>query len=98
MDLEKRLSEYFRKSAVTPDLPDYFLNELGEINSGLMSELENIEKHYKNTSLFLETLLRRSHFDKGRLTLLTKKCFMNMDVVQPQLERFRKGSGIWASP
>jgi len=48
-------------------------SELNEINRGLMEELENIEKHYKNTSLFLETLLRRSHFDKGRLTLLTKK-------------------------
>jgi signal transduction histidine kinase len=62
--------------------------ELNEINRGLLEELENIEKHYKNTSLFLETLLRRSHFDKGRLTLLTKKCYMNRDVVQPQLERF----------
>jgi signal transduction histidine kinase len=62
--------------------------EMNEINRGLLEELENIEKHYKNTSLFLETLLRRSHFDKGRLTLLTRKCYMNRDIVQPQLERF----------
>ena len=90
IDLERRLTEFVQRSEDTLDLPDYFLNELGEINSGLMSELENIEKHYKNTSLFLETLLRRSHFDKGRLTLLTKKCFMNLEVVQPQLERYQE--------
>ena len=70
------------------DLMEDLRSEMNEINRGLMEELENIEKHYKNTSLFLETLLRRSHFDKGRLTLLTKKCYMNRDVVQPQLERF----------
>ena len=70
------------------DLMEDLRSELNEINRGLMEELENIEKHYKNTSLFLETLLRRSHFDKGRLTLLTKKCYMNRDVVQPQLDRF----------
>ncbi|MDH4232458.1 MAG: ATP-binding protein, partial [Nitrospirota bacterium] len=64
------------------------LSEMNEINRGLMEELENIEKHHKNMSLFLETLLRRSHFDKGRLTLLTKQCYINRDVVQPQLERF----------
>jgi signal transduction histidine kinase len=39
-------------------------------------------------SLFLETLLRRSHFDQGRLTLRTKPCNINMEIVKPQLERY----------
>jgi signal transduction histidine kinase len=59
-----------------------------EVNRGLTEELENIGKHYTNTSLFLETLFRRSHFDQGRLTLRTKTCNMKKDVVDPQLERF----------
>lgn len=63
-------------------------DELKEVNKGLKEEYENIEKHYKNTSLFLETLLRRSHFDHGRLTLRKMPCNMKRDVVQPQLERF----------
>ena len=62
--------------------------EMSEINQNLKTELDNLERHYKNMSLFLETLLRRSHFDKGRLTLRTKPCRMREDVVQPQLERF----------
>jgi signal transduction histidine kinase len=89
IELEKRMSEYAGRCSTNRDVAEYLLSELTEINAGLIEELENIEKHYKNTSLFLETLLRRSHFDKGRLTLLTKQCFMNMDVVQPQLERFQ---------
>jgi signal transduction histidine kinase len=64
------------------------LDELTEVNRGLAEEFTNIEKHYQNTSLFLETLLRRSHFDQGRLTLRTKPCNMKKAVLLPQLERF----------
>ncbi|MDA8171923.1 MAG: HAMP domain-containing sensor histidine kinase [Nitrospiraceae bacterium] len=65
-----------------------FVREMSEINQNLAAELGNLERHYMNMSLFLETLLRRSHFDKGRLTLRTKPCRMKEDVVQPQLERY----------
>jgi signal transduction histidine kinase len=65
-----------------------FINELHDINYGLTVELENIEKHYKNMSLFIETLFRKSHFDQGHLTLRTKPCNMKDDVVQPQLDRY----------
>lgn len=64
------------------------LKEMKEVNMGLTEELENIEKHYKNMSLFLETLFRRDHFDHGKLTLRTKAYHMKKDVVQPQLERY----------
>jgi signal transduction histidine kinase len=64
------------------------LGELSEVNLGLMEEFQNIERHYETSSLFLETLLRRSHFDEGRLTLRTKACNMKKAVVLPQLEQF----------
>jgi signal transduction histidine kinase len=85
--LEKEIAGYAGKFPGDQLFLKDLLTELNEINRGLTDELENIEKHHKNMSLFLETLLRRSHFDKGRLTLLTKKCYMNRDIVQPQLER-----------
>lgn len=88
IDIEKLLTRYSAKESGVDINIEHILNELFENNRGLMEELENIEKHYKNMSLFLETLLRRSHFDKGYFTLLTKPCNMNKDVVQPQLERF----------
>jgi signal transduction histidine kinase len=67
------------------------LAELKEVNRGLEEEFRNIEKHYESSSLFLETLLRKSHFDEGRLTLHTKKCNIKKDVIAPQLERFAGG-------
>ncbi len=64
------------------------LEQLGQANRSLSTELSAITKHHRNMSLFLETLLRRSHFDQGRLTLKTKKCNMRRDVLEPQLERY----------
>jgi signal transduction histidine kinase len=87
-ELETLLSNNFENHATELLSTEYILTELSEINRGLIEELENIEKHHKHMSLFLETLLRRSHFDKGRLTLLKKQCNMNRDVIQPQVERF----------
>jgi signal transduction histidine kinase len=88
VEIEKLLTEYSVRKSGTEVSIEHLLDELTENNRGLMEELENIEKHYKNMSLFLETLLRRSHFDKGQLTILTKPCNMNKDVVRPQLDRF----------
>lgn len=88
IEVEKLLNLYLGKESVDEMTMEHLLAELTENNRGLMEELENIEKHYKNMSLFLETLLRRSHFDKGQLTLITKPCKINKDVVQPQLDRF----------
>ncbi len=87
-ELERLLAGYVSgKSGEGPSLEN-ILAGLTEVSEGLVEEMENIERHYRNMSLFLETLFRRSHFDKGRLTLRKKPCNMKKDVVQPQLERF----------
>ncbi len=88
IELEK---EFFSKSAAglcDVACMNNFMKELTDNNQGLAGELENIEKHYKNMSLFIETLFRKSHFDQGRLSLRTKPCNMKKDVLQPQLERY----------
>lgn len=87
-EIENFLSEYSIKGQYDKVVIENLLKELSEVNQGLIGELENIEKHYKNMSLFLETLFRRSHFDQGKLTLRTKACNMKKDIVQPQLERY----------
>jgi len=87
LEVEKLLTAYGTDKCAGGEFAE-IMQELAEVNTGLGQEFENIEKHYRNMSLFLETLLRRSHFDKGRLTLRTKQCNMNRDVVKPQMERF----------
>ena len=86
--VEKLLADYLDKGQINLDLMKRLHAEMVEANSGLNEEFITIEKHYNNMSLFLETLLRRSHFDQGRLILRTKSCNMKKDIVQPQLERY----------
>ena len=62
--------------------------ELTIANEGLQEEFDHIEKHYHNTSLFLETLLRQSHFDKGQYVLQKKTCNFRRDIIAPQVERY----------
>ncbi len=88
IEIEKLFSEYSSAGKTDKGGLEELLKELTEVNQGLTLELENIEKHYKNMSLFIETLFRKSHFDQGRLTLRTKSCNMKKDVVRPQLERY----------
>ncbi len=67
---------------------DRVSTELVGLKSAVGGELQEMEKHHRHMSLFLESLLRRSHFEQGRLTLRTKSCNMHRDVVAPQLDRF----------
>ncbi len=55
----------------------------------LRSYYNDIKKHFENTSLFLESLLRREHFQKGELVLRRRSCNFRKEVIEPQLERFR---------
>lgn len=87
-ETEKVLADHIAKGELAPADIKGVLEEMSEINEGLTSELENLERHYKNMSLFIETLFRKSHFDQGRLILRTKPCNMKRDIVQPQLERY----------
>jgi signal transduction histidine kinase len=87
-ELEQLFSRYSDEGQCDVVCFKRLLGELDDVNQGLTIELENLEKHYHNMSLFIETLFRRSHFDQGRLTIRTKKCNMEKDVVQPQLEQY----------
>jgi signal transduction histidine kinase len=86
--IEQILRDCLKEMRIEDPIMISTLSELMDVNRGLVGEYDNIEKHYKNMSLFLETLLRRSHFDQGRLTLRTRQCNINKEIVQPQLERF----------
>jgi signal transduction histidine kinase len=62
--------------------------EMANANEGLMEEFDHIKKHYVNTSLFLETLLRQSHFEKGRYVLKKKTCNFRKDIIDPQMDQY----------
>ncbi|MFP5213497.1 MAG: sensor histidine kinase [Acidobacteriota bacterium] len=63
----------------------------GMIDENLHSqedELMGLSKHYEHTSLFLETLFRRDHFEKGTYVLRKQTCNFRTEIIQPLLERY----------
>jgi signal transduction histidine kinase len=61
---------------------DYF-------HDALKKQYNEIFRHYEQTSLFLETLLRQRHFEEGRYVLEKRRCNLKKRVIEPQLERYR---------
>lgn len=62
--------------------------ELNYINNSMDEQFQQILSHYEQTSLFLETLLRRSHFEQGRYVLEPRQININEKIIQPQLSRY----------
>jgi signal transduction histidine kinase len=54
----------------------------------LIDQYREIYRHYEQTSLFLETLLRRSHFEEGRYVLEMRPVSVRDRIIGPQLDRY----------
>lgn len=65
-------------------------NRLAEIAASIEAQYQEIYSHYESTSMFLETLLRRQHFEEGRYVLEKREVNLRISVVEPLLERFRQ--------
>ncbi len=61
-----------------------------EIKKTLLGSFKEIERHHKNQSLFLESLFRRDHFEKGRFVLRPRLCKLDEEIITPQLNHFKK--------
>lgn len=62
--------------------------ELPVLARDLASLQKTISKRFQQSSLFLESLLRRSHFEKGAYDLHLRPCRFKSQVFEPQIERF----------
>jgi len=62
--------------------------ELNYINESMEEQFQQIISHYEQTSLFLETLLRRSHFEQGRYVLEPNRTNFKEKIIRPQLNRY----------
>ena len=66
------------------------IDKITEIKDRLNSSYKDINKHYINLSLFLESLLRRDHFEKGYFVLRQRICKLDSEIIAPQLENYEK--------
>ncbi|OAG28641.1 sensor histidine kinase [Thermodesulfatator autotrophicus] len=72
------------------DISDREKEMIENLYQELLSCYQQIEKHYENTSLFLESLLRQEHFREGRFVLRRRPCRFAKEIIEAQLERYRK--------
>ncbi|MDR3073590.1 MAG: HAMP domain-containing histidine kinase [Deltaproteobacteria bacterium] len=61
---------------------------LRELCDKIETHYDEISKHFHQSSFFLETLLRQSHFDEGRYVLQRTRFNLAARVVAPQFERY----------
>jgi signal transduction histidine kinase len=62
--------------------------KLQTLQDDLFKYYQEIVKHHANMSLFIESLFRREHFERGHLVLHPKRCFVEKEVIIPQLEHY----------
>jgi signal transduction histidine kinase len=65
------------------------LYDLEEIHQNLKEQYRIISAHFEQTSLFLESLLRRSHIEKGQYVLVKRRTNFKSQIIDPQIDRFR---------
>ncbi|WP_339135542.1 MAG: HAMP domain-containing sensor histidine kinase [Candidatus Electrothrix sp. GW3-4] len=64
------------------------LSRCDQLSDDLLFYHSEIVKHHSNISLFLESLFRREHFESGHLVLHPKRCFVEKEIILPQLENY----------
>ncbi|MDH3329434.1 MAG: HAMP domain-containing histidine kinase [Desulfobulbaceae bacterium] len=85
------VKEKFRQLVLPPGNKkeiDKYLKRCDEIYDEMIFYHTDLVKHHANISLFLESLFRREHFKKGHLVLRTKRCFVEKEIILPQLEHY----------
>lgn len=69
--------------------------------SEIRERFREVVTQFEQTSLFMESLLRRSHFEQGHYVLVKRPCNLVDQVIEPQLRRFRsrlEERGIMVDP
>ena len=85
----EELREDIRKAAAgTAQEMKHCLARCEELREGLMFHHGELVKHHYNISMFLESLFRREHFESGRFVLHPKRCFVEKEIILPQLEHY----------
>jgi signal transduction histidine kinase len=61
---------------------------LHDLVADMEQDYQTLESQYRGVSLFIESLFRPSHFQKGQLVLMRRTTRVMNDIIQPQLKMY----------
>ncbi len=67
-----------------------FLADCHARREALARSHRELLKHHNQITLFIESLFREQHFSQGHLVLQPTSCFVERDIIQPQLDLYVK--------
>ncbi|MBW2467369.1 MAG: HAMP domain-containing histidine kinase [Deltaproteobacteria bacterium] len=88
-ELELEMTDISKKLNVGDDTCNQLIGKLGGLREDLMGYQQEMMKHHANVSLFLESLFRREHFERGHLVLRPKPCRVEKEIILPQLGQYK---------
>jgi signal transduction histidine kinase len=87
--LEKTMVSLKETSGISDEACQDVLDRVVGLRTDLTGYHQELQKHHANVSLFLESLFRREHFERGHLVLRPKLCWVEKDIIQPQLGQYK---------
>jgi len=88
-ELEIEMKEIKKTDGVGEETCKMLIDRLSNLRSDLLGYQQEMLKHHANVSLFLESLFRREHFERGYLVLRPKLCRVEKEIILPQLEQYK---------
>lgn len=88
-ELEEQMRDYKKSSNLDSEACSTMIDRLADMRGDLMGYQQEMLKHHANVSLFLESLFRREHFERGHLVLRPKLCRVEKEIILPQLGQYQ---------
>ena len=88
-ELELEMTEMKKDADVNDDACTLLIDRLSGMRDDLLGYQQEMMKHHANVSLFLESLFRREHFERGHLVLRPKLCRVEKEIILPQLAQYK---------
>jgi signal transduction histidine kinase len=88
-ELEIQMTEYKKQSEIDSETCNTMIERLSSMRKDLLGYQQEMLKHHANVSLFLESLFRREHFERGHLVLRPKLCGVEKEIILPQLGQYK---------
>jgi signal transduction histidine kinase len=89
-DLEQGTNKMFSGDAVPSSQFIQFQKNCRTNRESLERTFLELAKHHKQVTLFLESLFREQHFKEGKFVLKPSRCYIERDIIIPQLNLYKK--------